>query len=120
MRHPPQGLNLDMHTNQEVHDASWIGAQGLSTNPGLETPGGAALGQWVSYSSNFVDAYERLTREEVPKIMCKGKRYFKRSKYAKADKLGLRKEGPCLVTQVHTNGNVNHWTEIWSNRENEY
>ena len=27
-------------------------------------------------------------------------------KYPKSDKLGLRKEGPYLITQVHTNGNV--------------
>jgi len=27
-------------------------------------------------------------------------------KYPKPDKLGLRKEGPYLITQVHTNGNV--------------
>ena len=27
-------------------------------------------------------------------------------KLTKPDKLGLRKEGPYLITQVHTNGNV--------------
>ena len=27
-------------------------------------------------------------------------------KYPNPDKLGRRKEGPCLITQVHTNGNV--------------
>ena len=29
-----------------------------------------------------------------------------KKKYPKPDKLGLHKEGPYLITQVHTNGNI--------------
>ena len=44
MRLSAQGLNLGSHTSQEAHDATWFGAQGSNTGPGLVTPGDAPLG----------------------------------------------------------------------------
>ena len=44
VRHPAQGLILDRHIIQEGHDAPWVVAWGLNTDPGMVTPGSALLG----------------------------------------------------------------------------